>query len=507
MGFSHSLQPSILQIRSAHGLAQVANPFATQLELARQLINPHFPTWALALLISFVVLRGLVIFSCLAIISIPIGKGGANRSSNFYLVRRIGSQKKNSTTYLVPNRSMIIAVTELLSSLIYVISAVINYRFYTEAKMLRSAGYLSVWYGIAWLPSSLGIWCSGWALAHACLCDVQGNKNTRSSRILTPVIYNTLWVSWIIFAIVVTLYWTIRSVFIFDELDYTIRHLKSALGAASNSWDNHHDFSRIHLGSLMMKRDAVLEKMSHLSSNNLGWSRTWMVLAAPLAVFYVFTAQVLLHKLREVLRLRESETWTPNLKCTLAIWQELEEEFRFLSRCTVIIFLTVVSQIGVMVFQSYSSEHLDKLDWRIGSALMTQLPGVIMAPSILFQSWRIFANRNSADESAFHLVPSNEMSEKLPQMASQLLGWNFTVDFDLELKTEVINFPGLAALDLMSSEAIKDDPEQFTRNNSLDICVVRSTVVTQDCTTASIEDVPRWEYGSWESYPPSVTAE
>ncbi|EGF97667.1 uncharacterized protein MELLADRAFT_114164 [Melampsora larici-populina 98AG31] len=66
-----------------------ANPFRAQINTIEKLINPQFPSWALAILILFAITRGILILICAAIMVIPLCKGPESRKKHWFLFRRI----------------------------------------------------------------------------------------------------------------------------------------------------------------------------------------------------------------------------------------------------------------------------------------------------------------------------------------------------------------------------------------------------------------------------------
>lgn len=474
---------------SSIGTPLHANPFRMQIIQIERIINPQFPAWALAILIFFAVMRGILIVVCIAIMVIPLGKGPASRKKHWFLFRRIYSRPGRCTPYVVPNRSMIIAVGELCSSILYMVAACENYEIYKHLGLRPGSigWYLILWYGLTWLPSYIGIMLSAWSLCYACLCDVAEIKNSRFPRMLTPAVYNAAWSSWLIISIALMAYWSILIARNCHATEMIVNRILELLRRAAFSWETD-GTTQISWSVFVHELTLSAHQVDEIGTLIYGWCITWIVLAVLLAVFYLFTVQLLLRMLNQILCKRELDAMVVDAQLSSPIWPELEKEFRFLCKSSSLVTLSILSQIAEVAYQTYSGKNLVKLNWRIASAIATQLPGVFMTPALLVQSWRIVTERS--DESKFQQVPLAFGDQNIPQMTSHILGWDTTVFWDNERELESSNFPGLHEVQSTKSKKTEDDVrvnmQATLRNPTDDISVVRSTVVTRE----QIEIIP-----------------
>merc|ERR1712137_329583 len=152
---------------------------------------------------------------------IPLGKGHASRKKHWFLFRGVYPEPGRGIPYVVPNRSMIIVVCELFSSILYLLAACENYKTYKHLGLEEgsSGWFLVLWYGLTWLPSYLGIMMSAFSLCYACLCDVNGNKKSKIPQLLTPAVYNSAWTLWTIITISFMAFWTFRMTQATSELE------------------------------------------------------------------------------------------------------------------------------------------------------------------------------------------------------------------------------------------------------------------------------------------------
>lgn len=396
------------------------NPYEAGINYAISIGHPRFPNWGLSILTFFAIMRVGFIFGCLGIMIIPLFKGSNSRSKHFHLFRRVYPENGNSMPYLVPNRCMIIVACELLTSVLYLASSCFNYLCYSgDTTRGEPRRLLMMWVVIAWLPSYVGLVMAAWGLCYACLCDVGGTKNKKYSRILTPIVYNSIWISWSLLAIGVISHRAFRSVQVLTELDRGWYQLVALLKTASESWTAHHNIGLIPVRTLLIDMSSLYEKWHIAGSTVVGFANTWIALGSVLALFYVFVVCVLLHMLKQVLRMREVDSMTVNAQWSSTVLRELQAELQFLSRSSFVIVLSICAQIGEATCHIFVSEHMDSLYWRFASTIVCQIPGIFMVPALLLQSWRIFTER-STDESEFSRVPMNSVNKGIPNLTSQL---------------------------------------------------------------------------------------
>ncbi|KAH9820007.1 hypothetical protein DFH28DRAFT_885771 [Melampsora americana] len=463
------------------------NPFRAALMYANRVANPKFPAWASGLLLAFVAMRAIFIITCVGIISIPVFKGSSSRRRHFFLLHRAYADGEGVIPYLVPNRCMIIVIGELFSNVLYLCEAWFTYRYYTEGD--SEGGFRRMW--LFWLvlhevfqyfSSYLGIVLSSWGLCYACFCEVPGSKKRPGSRIMSPIFYNFIWITWAVLATIATMYWACRAIQRFSNLQDHLKLMHHVLGYSSTLWEEHHDFKMIPIRLILANSMTLFRDWRKVSSWMTWWGITWIVLGSALLVFYLFVVWVLLTMFKQVLRMREIDSMTVSVAWASPIWVELELEFRFLLRSSFIIALSIGAQIVEAIYQAMASDRLDVPSWRIASVLISQVPGMCMAPALLLQSWHIFTER-SKNESQFHRVPMDTKKEPIPQMTSQLLGWDITHYLDEEINFQVANFPGLRPVQSSQSNSQSDSIEHPTpdwKKSDIDISITCLTVITEE---------------------------
>lgn len=120
---------------------------------------------------------------------------------------------------------------------------------------------------------------------HACsLYEMDSTTKRRSSRLLTPLIYNALWISWSFIVIFTTFFWAIYAAHLHSVLESNYLSLFSLLEQASNSWTESHDFSKIPLQAILRSVNLTKKSANQLSWIIHRWAYTWLAWAIVLAI-------------------------------------------------------------------------------------------------------------------------------------------------------------------------------------------------------------------------------
>ncbi|KAG0143559.1 hypothetical protein CROQUDRAFT_717119 [Cronartium quercuum f. sp. fusiforme G11] len=482
MSILSSLQHSILAARVTHGSPPSTNFMRDNLGTVKSLVNPPFPPWALALLFIFATFRAVLIAISAGIILLPAFRGPESRKRHYYLVRRVYSTEYRGMPYLVPNRSMVITLGEFCSSVFYLISVCMHYRFYTAPIMPRGTA-LPLWYCITGLPSAVGIWMAGWGLFFACFCNVPDTKKRdRNSWTLAPRLYNFLWISWVLVVVSSITAGAIKVMHDWDRLEGKITRIIQEINQAADLYDLYHEVSLLHMTSILAQRDAIYQALRQLTSTIDMICYFAIVFYLTLGVFYLVTISYLLRLCSNVLSLRVKEWVAPQVQSCSVVWMELEAEFKYQSRLSVGILLTIGCQICWLIYEWLVSSHWDVARIKLSLGLLDQLPGVFAAPTLLFQSWRIIGERYSADESTLGQVSADLDSNQLPHLAAKLLGWDSTEHWGIRPSIQLDAFSKLGDV----NDSVSDEsnfgcaPTGKTNNLVSGISIQRITATTED---------------------------
>ncbi|KAG0148657.1 hypothetical protein CROQUDRAFT_654489 [Cronartium quercuum f. sp. fusiforme G11] len=448
------------------------------------MVRPHFTTWVNPLFIGLAVWHGLVMLSCVTILAIPFYKGPSSRKQHSWMISGHYPLQSSGIPYIVPNRCMVIALCEFFSNVMYLFLAGVCYLWRSTTDSPFFSQYLTLWYAIGWLFSYLGIWLAGWGLCYACLCDVQRARRQKFARVLTPIVYNTAWMSWSIVTIALMGFLASSMCRSGNSLRESSQRLISLLNEASAAWEDTKDIAEHPLSVLISQRTVILQGVNLLTWKYRQWCLVWIGLDVVLAIFYSFTAVYLLRMTRSLLVRRDIEKLACPGDLPSLIWDELKHEFRFLSRSCGIISTALGCEIGVAVYQFYYGSHLHSMKWTTASVLIVHIPGLVISPSLLFQSWRIFTERNAADDTSFHEAAMDTKIPHLPELASQLLGWQSTIHWGhLQLDNDQ-NFPGVCELVQQSTanghHQHMGETAQHKGSAQINIDITRSVVTTEE---------------------------
>ncbi|KAG0144684.1 hypothetical protein CROQUDRAFT_659619 [Cronartium quercuum f. sp. fusiforme G11] len=470
------------------------NPFPALIESIRERINPRFPNYALGMLAGFVVFRVAFLITVVTILLLPIFRGHGSRKRHYFFVRRVESKEYRGMPYLVPNRCMVIVLGELLSSMMYLILACSNYRtlyssFDLQQMILGALNFLTKTHttpqpAFRWLPSYLGIWMAGWGLVHACFCHIDETSRPVPRWVLSPRVYNFIWISWSLVVTISIGFWSVKAGRGFDLMERRILHLFKIMDRDDRLWNVNHTTTSASLRPFFTEAVALFQALDQVSSTNTTVFSIWVAVTSVLAIFYLGTTRYLRRLLQKVLVLCDPDALAlaPRDCFASTIWRALEAEFRYLSRFSVYLTISIVLQIGVFVLSAWASSRYQVATVKIAIALVDQAVGIFIAPLLLVQSWRIFTESYAADEAQFGRVQVDFHNQKIPYMASQLLGWDTTEHWGDRSAVNLANFPGLTEAHPTSSSHLNISlvPEGTKFNYSDKINVLRTTIVTKE---------------------------
>ncbi|KAH9816030.1 hypothetical protein DFH28DRAFT_1160691 [Melampsora americana] len=434
-----------------------SNPFEAQLHTLETIFFSGGSPIILKTLIVIAVWRALAMLSCVACVIIPFSRGSVSRERHSWIFRRHYLQGNNKIPYIVPNRSMILSICEFFSnaiSKVFLKLPIGSFENLHESQYLSGhdpfslARVTTIWYGVAGIPSYLGIWLAAWGLFYSCICDVKGKRRGKLARIFSPIVYNTIWMSWPILVTSFMTFWAIAVGQAEKDVMDLSKSVYNLLLDASKFWNDPKSLPNSPMGELLVKGQLVIVKVDLLASRFRLWGCVWIFLACLLAIFYVWTAFYLLGMIRSMMVMREQEKLTGPKHFTTLIVSELEKEFRWLIVSCLIISLTLILDIMAAIVFVFYSWHITSPSktWELATVIMCQIPGLVMSPAVLFPSWRILTGRNAADEARFHeAIMKNSNTEYTPDLSSLLLGWDTTINWS-ETESEE-NFPGLCMIE------------------------------------------------------------
>ncbi|KAI7946175.1 hypothetical protein MJO29_012563 [Puccinia striiformis f. sp. tritici] len=367
------------------------------------LINPKPSSGVFWGLLAFAIFKAFTILICLGVIIIPFFQGRIVSKRHLWLTRctYIGSSK---IPYIVPNRSMVVALFELVASILFVTHICLDYLVTDHPQV--TVNKIVFWNTIGGLPSWLSIWLTGWSLLYMCQGPQHGSSKP-NRRFPPPWAYNLAWISGWFLAFVWVAFNCNNISATTGQVDLEMRNLTQIMirehGLPVNSPEHR---------KLALENKAELQHFSDYLARNralsLRWVASWIALGIVLVLFYIFILKLLVQKIREVLRQCEAEQFTfLNEKCDEALQAEkqlivekslaplhaLRQELRLLRLFSFSIMTVLLAEVFVRacqywtITQDHSSEFFIKF-----SLVSVMIPSVFMSPVLLLQCWKGFTS-------------------------------------------------------------------------------------------------------------------
>ncbi|EGG06065.1 uncharacterized protein MELLADRAFT_107088 [Melampsora larici-populina 98AG31] len=397
-------------------IPQGQSPFPVYQKILTDTVFPEVPHWTFSALIFLGFWRILMMFSCVIIIILPIWRGEASRQKHFWIFRR-RYLDEYKVPYIVPNRPLVVAVCEFCSSGLYLLLAAFNYKAFSTPNFTQSI-HLTI-------CSYIGIWLSGWSLCHACLYNCK-NSRQRGYWLFRPFAFNLMWSSWLVVVVLTNAACATLLDRACTVAYYHYNRLMAILQAASEEWTSTKPYDLETLKNILKEENVLLDSCGTVSSRMSTWYVAWIIFGVPLALFYVFTALYLLRLVGNLLK----KCQTAALSCRQNVGPDRPGKRRFLVAHSSLIALVLLCEVAVPTFQLFVSWNVESSFWRTGSAIVVMTPSTFISPALLFQSWRLLTERNTADESEFNQAASMASDIQLPIFASRLLNTGESVETD-----------------------------------------------------------------------------
>lgn len=109
---------------------------------------PHESSWVVPYLVALIVLKAIMVITCLALMIIPLYQGTARR--HLWLIRR-DYATSCKMPYLLPNKYVAVALCELTGAILFIIQ--FSNRIRSGSRQLhRNPAMDIVWFGACSLP-------------------------------------------------------------------------------------------------------------------------------------------------------------------------------------------------------------------------------------------------------------------------------------------------------------------------------------------------------------------
>jgi hypothetical protein len=132
-------------------------------------------------------------------------------------------------------------------------------------------GRLRIWYRKTWDPL-------------LSFCEVSGTDKRRSSRIMSPAFYNSIWITWAALATIATVYWASRAITLFSNFQDHFKLMHNMLEHSSTSWDRYHDLEKVPIRLILLDMNTLFHDWAKVRTWMVWWGNTWAVLGSALLV-------------------------------------------------------------------------------------------------------------------------------------------------------------------------------------------------------------------------------
>ncbi|POV99064.1 hypothetical protein PSTT_13986 [Puccinia striiformis] len=193
--------------------------------------------------------------------------------------------KTDGQSYWIPNSGLIVAVSHLLGSTLFLVFLGLRYSAF-HSGVAADAFYGSAWLELRWLPSYCSFFTQAWSTWFVRASDASLNGKTNR---IHPVAYNINLIGFPLIALVFALVLTSAQVSAMTARSESFRTLLSTLTLISLQWREGQDFAHIHQFSAASAQfhDYTLKSL-HLLARFRTTGLFWTLMAVPTFIFYIF---------------------------------------------------------------------------------------------------------------------------------------------------------------------------------------------------------------------------
>ncbi|PLW20822.1 hypothetical protein PCANC_08409 [Puccinia coronata f. sp. avenae] len=413
------------------------NPYIRLLEQIDRVTFPEYTGPVRKVLIAFGSIHAATVLVCIAVMLIPLRRGPEARKKFTWILRK-KYVPYISTPYHVMNSGLIIVVSQLLSSLIFVTYIIIDYYSLNSTSFVLRA-CLHVCWELCLLPGYFGLHVTAFCSLYTYLCSPRYSSKRR--RVFShPVFLNILFYGLPIITTLQTAGWSVALALAVRNQAFSYNKLAAHLRYGASYWkpgQNPNNPVHRRAASLLAK---FLQRGKNFSTCWVWSSRNWSVIAVGLAIFYAVTVANLLHVLRTCLKashstphfhrnmrrmdklepqvpsyIREnlespvsrmtlpdvpidsSKSYPRSLQKQPSV-KELKDGYIYLIVYCSIMLLDLLIHVTCTIIRTVHFEQaiVDKR-WRSKTTWLVLLGSTLASVAMLFHSWRIFTERDTTN--------------------------------------------------------------------------------------------------------------
>lgn len=387
------------------------NPYDYLLNLIDRFFWPLPERIFLIILLGFGVIYFSILVCCLIVLRLSLRSNKSvsknNQNHHWWWYKKIYISG-SSNPYILINGSITVALAEAMTSICFLIYIFITFFSFRSTTFSRTS-YAFVWYEIAWLPGTLGIWFTGWnsLLTWLSNSDIEPTKARRRTN---RTIYLNL--GFLVFPLLFILQTIVFGTLIgisLHNVNNAYDELKIQLQLDSFDWLNE-KFSQIDIMSSWDSFQSLIKDLEGLLKVIHGSTASWACTGLLTFLFYIFA-------LYEVTNLTRKKVLQSNADNSSSFKNQLRERYYgFLIYCSMML-IVLVYDIGVGIFLYLESENLTNGTMRGIEGVVGLGGGALVAPAMLFQVWRVM--KDDEDQSEFDQMSKIESNLQIMKVQIQ----------------------------------------------------------------------------------------
>lgn len=376
------------------------NPYHYAANLLEERRYPTVHKSTFDLLKAFGVTHMCIVCVCCLVIAVPIMLSHAKRLKYLWTFKTAQAGNAQKSFY-VPNSVLAVAVTQLVSSGLCVLYAYLDYISFQSSEVANRV-YLYAWVQVMWLFGFYGYWITGWAGLCTILCSPLSQIPRPLRPLVTrPQVVNLLGIIFPVAVSVGTIAWVFVLILAYHHESETFTQLRALILWAGDELEAG---KQPDLKSLV-KVGMVFHNANSELTQRIRWnSFFWALIGICTLFLFVLSGWSLITLLRHgATKLEAMKPNNAHLELS-GVTQALRSDPKQISQVlkrgyayVVCHFMIVMTSMAYkIVFCLLIGVHANSVvmdsRWRSLASWLYLLCGVIVAPAMLLQTWRIFTD-------------------------------------------------------------------------------------------------------------------
>ncbi|KAH9821655.1 hypothetical protein DFH28DRAFT_1119946 [Melampsora americana] len=389
------------------------NPYDYLLNLIDHFFWPLPEKIFLIILLGFGLIYFCILICCLIVLKLSLKSNNKSISKlhqlhhhHWWWYKKIYISG-SSNPYILINGSITVALAEAMTSICFLIYIFITFFTFRSTSFSRTS-YAFVWYEVAWLPGTLGIWFTGWNSLLTWLSNSDIEPTKLKKRKNRSIYLNLGFLVFPLLFIIQTVVFGSLIGISLHNVNQSYDKLKIQLGLDSFDWINE-EFNQLDIKTSWDLFKSLVNDLEGLLKIIHGSTASWASTGILTFLFYVFA-------LYEVTNLTRKKVLKSNADNSSSYKNQLRERYYgFLIYCSMML-IVLIYDIGVGIFLYLESENLTDGTMRGIEGVVGLGGGALVAPAMLFQVWRVMKD----DEDQLEFDQINKIENNLQIMKLEI---------------------------------------------------------------------------------------